>query len=690
MYTCPVCSTESVLFLKIPFAPFSSKSTDLENFEVEYFKCPHCGVIYCPEMFNWPPQKYSKLVYNEGYYSYDHDLIDQNGNRQKLCYDFIKNNITAKTNLDYGGGFGFLSDILNKNGYQSVCYDPFTKFNDRKVLETKYDFVSCIEVLEHSYNIMDVINDLEKAAKDTIYISTGFSDNVNNFKNWYYLNPRVGHILIFTKKAIEILFNKIGFQISTITHQNGDQYNVLLTRRGNKMSKKKVSSVDCDFSDIKAGLNNIQSAVSLMKNTLNPEELFTIYPNELNLDDPAKTTTHIVNHARQAFPYGKIPLLPVAKFADDIAIDFNNGARTYIPDTAKGDYRVRFMSVDRALCMFDTHVPAGHVATSSKRFFIDYLIEVYKDNNPTPIIKYRMDLKDKLVLIQCHGGGMGDSIAWFSYIDRFIKKHQCRALVTLNPDIIPLFKNTYPYIKFITKDDTVKYKPFATYYLGLFFEGDTDFQPTDFRLAGLHKTAANILGVDPAEEPPRVDLSAPRQIKEKYVVISAQSTTRCKFWNNPHGWINVIKFLKSAGYRVLCIDRDVIVGNSVNYSTIPFGSEDFTGNLPLQERVNLIKDADFFIGLSSGLSWLAWCCKVPVVMISGFTEPTNEFYTPYRIFNPLVCHGCWNDMRENFDHADYDYCPKLRHKPEQFICTSSISPEYVINTIKTIPTFKEN
>ncbi len=51
------------------------------------------------------------------------------------------------------------------------------------------------------------------------------------------------------------------------------------------------------------------------------------------------------------------------------------------------------------------------------------------------------------------------------------------------------------------------------------------------------------------------------------------------------------------------------------------------------------------MGLSSGLSWLAWAAGIPVVMISGFTHPTNEFATPYRVINYHACNGCWNDVR---------------------------------------------
>ena len=63
---------------------------------------------------------------------------------------------------------------------------------------------------------------------------------------------------------------------------------------------------------------------------------------------------------------------------------------------------------------------------------------------------------------------------------------------------------------------------------------------------------------------------------------------------------------------------------------IPHGVEDETGDRPLLERARWLKHAEFFVGLSSGLSWLAWAMDVPVVLISGFTAATNEFATPYR------------------------------------------------------------
>ena len=133
-----------------------------------------------------------------------------------------------------------------------------------------------------------------------------------------------------------------------------------------------------------------------------------------------------------------------------------------------------------------------------------------------------------------------------------------------------------------------------------------------------------------------------------------------------------------------------MVGAGLFWNHIPYGAEDFTGNKPLQERVDLIKDADFFIGLSSGLSWIAWCCNVPVVMISGFTAPENEFYTPYRVINYQVCHSCWNDSRSEFDHSDMMWCPRHKNTERHFECTRAITGTQVINMIKTIPAFQKH
>jgi autotransporter strand-loop-strand O-heptosyltransferase len=164
-----------------------------------------------------------------------------------------------------------------------------------------------------------------------------------------------------------------------------------------------------------------------------------------------------------------------------------------------------------------------------------------------------------------------------------------------------------------------------------------------------------------------------------------QSTTQSKYWNNPTGWREVVSYLKGLGYRVICIDQKPVHGHGLVWNHIPHGAEDETGDRSLAERVRWLRHADFFIGLSSGLSWLAWAAGTPVVLIAGFTHPVNEFTTPYRVINYHTCNSCWNDPLVRFDHKDFLWCPRHKDTPRQFECTRLITAEHVKSVIRTIP-----
>lgn len=315
--------------------------------------------------------------------------------------------------------------------------------------------------------------------------------------------------------------------------------------------------------------------------------------------------------------------------------------------------------------------------------------KIIHDNNlKNNIFSHYFDPTDKEVMVQFPVGTIGDSIGWFSYMERFQQKNKCKLLCVMNPAIYCLFEKQYPNIKFLRANETKNYRPYASYNMGLFFRANTTNQPYDFRYIGNGRTVSKILDVEDADIAPRVDLSAPRKIKEPYVCVACQGSAYCKLWTNPQGWHTVIEHLKKIGYRVICIDKDKVTGSGVVTNHIPWGVEDDTGNKPLQERIDLLKDCDFFIGLSSGVSWLAWCAGCPVVMISGFTNPYNEFYTPYRVINTIFCHGCWNDETCDFDHYDYMWCPKHKGTVQAYQCSKNITPEHVLNVISRIPAYQ--
>jgi autotransporter strand-loop-strand O-heptosyltransferase len=374
---------------------------------------------------------------------------------------------------------------------------------------------------------------------------------------------------------------------------------------------------------------------------------------------------------------------PTQQGSQGIRFDFNDGCRIALPE---GDWQVRLSDALTNNTLYETQIKAGVVA-SSKKYYVPFEIQIRSGD--TEVLRHRFDCSDQNVLIQFPVGTLGDLIAWFPYAVKFGEQHLCRLTCAMGAPVIALFKQLYPSITFVTPDEIQPDDYYATYNIGLYFDDEQNVrQPSDFRLVGLHRTAGYILGVDPDETPPHIDLpDDTRPIPEKYVCIAAQSTTQCKYWNNPSGWRELVQFLKDHGYRVICVDQKATHGTGMVWNHIPYGAEDQTGDRPLAERARWLKHAEFFVGLSSGLSWLAWAVRTPVVMISGFTHPTNEFQTPYRVINYHTCNSCWNDVRVMFDHKDFLWCPRHAGTPRQFECTRLITTAQVKNIIKQIPVF---
>jgi autotransporter strand-loop-strand O-heptosyltransferase len=207
-------------------------------------------------------------------------------------------------------------------------------------------------------------------------------------------------------------------------------------------------------------------------------------------------------------------------------------------------------------------------------------------------------------------------------------------------------------------------------------------------VVGLHRQAAYILGVDPAEALPRVTVAqAPRLIADRYVCIAVQSSSLTKYRHYPNGWAEIVEFLRNAGYRVLCIDKEAEYGTADIRVKMPAAAEDWTGDRPLPERAHVLQHADFFVGLASGLAWLAWAVGTPVVMISGFSHPDTEFFTPYRVFNASVCNGCWNDLAYTFPLDNPLWCPRHAGTQRHFECSKAITVEDVKAAIRRIPAF---
>ncbi len=361
--------------------------------------------------------------------------------------------------------------------------------------------------------------------------------------------------------------------------------------------------------------------------------------------------------------------------------DFNLGARVSVP---QGNWRVRLIDPSTSTLVHD-QMMSGATIASKKRYFIPWRIEIMDDKGHLLFV-HDYNAKGKKILLKNVSDALGDTIAWIPYAREFKKKHDCEIYYAMNPAIANLLKHDYPDMNFIGPDD----RPpgiYASYYLGCFSPcHDRECQPSSWHTLGLQRNVASILDLPRVEIRPTITpTNKERLIKEPYVCIAAQASAQAKYWNNPVGWMDLNKFLLSQGYRVICIDKERAYGTGYNPNRIPWGSEDFTGNYTLEDRVNMLQYADFFVGLGSGLSWLAWAVGLPVVLISGFSLPEMEFANPYRVINYNVCTGCFNDDAFDFEHGNFFWCPRNKDdKDRQFECTRGITSNQVIETVKRL------
>jgi autotransporter strand-loop-strand O-heptosyltransferase len=346
-----------------------------------------------------------------------------------------------------------------------------------------------------------------------------------------------------------------------------------------------------------------------------------------------------------------------------------------IQGTTENKLNIKYYD-DKNEISYQNELPINSWVKLNKEYFIKWRTTV--EENGEIIYDETLDLKDKRVYISFGSKSLGDTMAWVPYCEVFRKKHGCKLIVStfLNS----LFKDQYPEIEFVEPGDTVP-NIHAQYRLGWHYtsEGvyDNNKHPFDFKKMPLQKTATDILGLDYKEVRPLLKL--PNTPKKKKVGIGFHSTAQSKYWNNPDGWQTVVDHLNNLGYECMIYSKE---GDGYMGNHYPKGVKIYKGG-NLQEIIDDLSSCEFFIGLGSGLSWLAWACKLPVVLISGFSEKWAETtLDTYRVINESVCHGCFNS--ERLDAGDWNWCPLHKNTDRMFECTKEITSEVVIGEINKL------
>lgn len=354
-----------------------------------------------------------------------------------------------------------------------------------------------------------------------------------------------------------------------------------------------------------------------------------------------------------------------------LRLDFNAGLRLQVPP---GAWHICISDGESELVFFNQDV-SDKVLISMEKYYISWHIEAYLEGRL--VFVHDFDVRQQQVLFVIRNIPLGTGIMTLEAIREFEQEYGCHVRCDTTDSFGELVTAYYPTFK---RQHEIDEDTYAVFYPGAYQEPPFVI-PESARALSWEYAGRNILHLWRTPAPVPFSPTVKRKIKEPYVCIGVQASSVYKCWHYPKAWDIITDYLKQKGYRVLCVDKESTVTSGAYTMVRPKAAEDFTGNISLLERINLLAYADFFIGMGSGLAWLANAAGCPVVLICGHSLPIAEFDTPYRVTNPLVCHGCFNDMRVEWFKQ---FCPYHHGTEREMECSKSISPRQVMLAIERL------
>jgi len=118
----------------------------------DYWRCQHCEATFVD-----PLQLPNKSVEHTQYRLHRNEVDDVRYRNflARLALPLLDRLPPGLSGLDYGCGPGpALAMMLTEAGHQMAIYDPLF-FDHPKVLDDRYDFITCTEVAEHFHRPFD-------------------------------------------------------------------------------------------------------------------------------------------------------------------------------------------------------------------------------------------------------------------------------------------------------------------------------------------------------------------------------------------------------------------------------------------------------------------------------------------------------------------------------------------------------
>ena len=222
---CLICNSETKYFFskKYEEKPFDSFMKDIG--EITYYKCSYCGFTISKTHCELNSAQWEKLNFDYHTHSESADSNkDRPGNpppylEQALMLKILSDNgiINQFNMLDFAGGYGTLSNILNRYFQITLpIYDPYVQNTERNIYIPKeklgkYKTVVNSAMFEHitSRDSLEAINDCVDNDGCMILHSV-ICENIPKDADWFYLRQPV-NCAFHTNKSMGILMQQWGY-----------------------------------------------------------------------------------------------------------------------------------------------------------------------------------------------------------------------------------------------------------------------------------------------------------------------------------------------------------------------------------------------------------------------------------------------------------------------------------------------
>lgn len=320
----------------------------------------------------------------------------------------------------------------------------------------------------------------------------------------------------------------------------------------------------------------------------------------------------------------------------------------------------------------------GMWARYSQDWFADWEIRIVEKHTNRLLYTLKADLTQ--FGVQIDSGSLGDTLSWMGQMERVLEErdHERLAVRCHKPWLFDKEEYGRRHIDLVNFEEGW---PENWQCLGVYQEAGNPSprtkHPRDWRTIPLGAIAADQLGIPYLERrpimKPELYQRAPGS-KTPSVCIATHSTAQAKYWNRPGGWQALADRFNAIGWQVYHVSKEAADLKGVEHIT------------DIVEVAQQMRASGKFIGISSGLSWLAWALDIEVCLISGFTWEFVEMEDCIRIINKSVCSGCWS--WSTFDRGDWNWCPQHKGTPKHFECTKTITDQQVWDALETNNWFK--